>query len=255
MARNAVSFLVLAVLGCGLAVGDAGPARAIVGGGVAAQGQFPWMVRLSMGCGGTVTAPRVVLTAGHCVTGAGPNISIGVTAGAADLTSPTAITARSVSVFRPAAFNGETHGNDWALIRLDRPLGLPTLPLSPAGADDQGTFTILGWGVTGEAGRKQQTKLRYGNVPTVPDAECATDYRTIGVALVPAASICAGKRGIDTCQGDSGGPLVRPDGHGGWVQVGIVSWGYGCARKDYPGVYTQISTFRAAILAATRTLS
>jgi secreted trypsin-like serine protease len=255
MVRNAISFLALALIACGLAVGAAGPARAIVGGAVAAQGQFPWMVRLSMGCGGALTAPRVVLTAGHCVTGAGPNVSIRVTAGAVDLTSPAAITARSVSVVRSADFSDETHGNDWALIRLDRPLHLPTLPLSRAGADDQGTFTILGWGVTGEADRHQETKLRYGTVPTVPDAQCAADYRTISVELVRAASICAGRLGTDSCQGDSGGPLVRPDGHGGWLQVGIVSWGFGCARKDYPGVYTQVSTFRAAIRAATRTLN
>jgi secreted trypsin-like serine protease len=254
MVRYAVSLLLLAAIGGGLAVG-AGPARAIVGGGIAAQGQFPWMVRLSMGCGGALTAPRVVLTAGHCVTGAGPNTSIGVTAGAADLRSPAAVIAKSVSVVRSPAFSDETHGYDWALIRLDRPLNLPTLPLSLAGADDQGIFTVLGWGVTGESDRQQETKLRYGSVPTVPDAECAADYRTIGVKVIPAASICAGKVGTDSCQGDSGGPLVRPDGHGGWLQVGIVSWGYGCARKNYPGVYTQVSTFRAAIQAATRTLN
>jgi secreted trypsin-like serine protease len=254
MVRYAVSLLLLAVIGGGLAVG-AGPARAIVGGGVAAQGQFPWMVRLSMGCGGALTAPRVVLTAGHCVPGAGPNTSIVVTAGSPDLKSPAVITARSVSVARSAAFSDETHGNDWALIRLDRPLNLPTLPLSRGGAEDQGTFTILGWGVTGEADRQQETKLRYGTVPTVPDAECAVDYRTIGVVVIPAASICAGKLGTDSCQGDSGGPLVRPDGHGGWLQAGIVSWGYGCARKNYPGVYTQVSTFQAAIRAATHTLN
>ena len=49
--------------------------------------------------------------------------------------------------------------------------------------------------------------------------------------------------------------MVRRDGDGGWVQVGIVSWGLGCARDGYPGVYTQVSTFRKAIRAATRKLS
>ncbi|WP_213011408.1 trypsin-like serine protease, partial [Paractinoplanes toevensis] len=60
---------------------------------------------------------------------------------------------------------------------------------------------------------------------------------------------------VDTCQGDSGGPMVGRDAHGDWVQVGIVSWGLGCARDGYPGVYTQISTFRAAIRNATHKLS
>ncbi len=50
--------------------------------------------------------------------------------------------------------------------------------------------------------------------------------------------ICAGEAGKDSCQGDSGGPLT-------WSgkQVGIVSWGYGCGRDGYPGVYTETFAF------------
>lgn len=43
---------------------------------------------------------------------------------------------------------------------------------------------------------------------------------------------------IVSLQGDSGGPLVVGD-----IQVGIVSWGIGCARADYPGVYTKVAAF------------
>ena len=267
MVRFAPPLVVLGVLAAALGVG-AGPARAdpaapspggaphrgeIVGGDLVPDARFPWMVRLSMGCGGALTAPRVVLTAGHCVTGSGPDTSIEVTAGVTDLKAAGAVTARSVKVFRPTGFHGETSGDDWAVVQLDRALDLPTLPLTSGG--DRGLFTIMGWGQTKETSLRQQTKLRYATVPLVPDALCASEYAPLGVELVPDDQLCAGGQNVDTCQGDSGGPMVRKDGYGEWVQVGIVSWGLGCGRTGYPGVYSQISTFRAKIRAAADKLS
>lgn len=91
-------------------------------------------------------------------------------------------------------------------------------------------------------------------MPFVSDATCQQAY---GSDLVPSQEICAGyvsTGGVDTCQGDSGGPMFRKDNAGAWIQVGIVSWGEGCARPGYPGVYTQVSTFASAIASAASTL-
>jgi secreted trypsin-like serine protease len=43
-------------------------------------------------------------------------------------------------------------------------------------------------------------------------------------------------------QGDSGGPLLSLIG-GQWVQIGVVSWGIGCGKPPYPGVYTRATSF------------
>jgi secreted trypsin-like serine protease len=263
MVRNAASLVLLGVLAMALSVGEI-PAHAaqkprpdieVVGGNSAPEGRFPWMVRLSMGCGGALIAPQVVLTAAHCVEGTGPNTRITVIAGSVDLDSPKAVRVHSVHVTQAPGFQDETRGDDWALIKLERPINLPTLALNRSARYDTGTFTVMGWGQTSETSMYQQRRLRTADVPAVADKTCTAAYRVTGVKIVSDQSICAGRRGVDTCQGDSGGPMVRRDGDGRWVQVGIVSWGLGCGRAGYPGVYAQISAFRPAIRSATRKLS
>jgi secreted trypsin-like serine protease len=258
------------VVGLGAAAGPAVAARAagsgpndppvieIVGGSTVSPGRFPWVVRLSVGCAGALTAPNVVLTAGHCIDQTGRNTGIVVTASAADLRSPDAVMVRSAYVTRAPRFRDATLGDDWAVIELERALDLPTLPLTPSRQYDRGRFTVMGWGVTREGSTTQQRHLRAAPVPYVSDGACRAAYRDIGYDIVPNEMICAGdmrRGGVDACQGDSGGPMVRRDGSGRWVQVGIVSWGYGCARRQYPGVYTQVSTFADDITSAVRALT
>ena len=223
----------------------------VVGGTRAAQGEFPWMVRLSMGCGGALYSSRLVLTAAHCVGRTGTNTSITATLGVVDLQSSARIQVRSNYVYRAPGYNGA--GRDWALIRLSSAVTtLPTLRIATNTTYNNGTFTVAGWGATREGGG-QQRYLMKAQVPFVSDASCQQSY---GGELIPSEEICAGynQGGVDTCQGDSGGPMFRRDATNAWIQVGIVSWGYGCARAGYPGVYTEVSTFASAIQSAAASL-
>jgi len=246
-----LTILILAAASLVLLVAPA-PAQAdpdgraeVVGGVRAGDGAFPWIVHLSVSCAGALIRPRFVLTAAHCAGPTGRNTRIRVTAGSPDLHDPKATVVSSVYVHRAAGFRGVTEGHDWALIKLRDALDLPTLRLSDGG-DDSGTFTIMGWGTTGENSFSGQRHLRTAKVPLVADGTCADAYERAGYDFRPAEMICAGdvrRGGVDTCQGDSGGPMVKRAWDGQYVGVGIVSWGVGCARKEFPGVYTQVSHF------------
>lgn len=92
-------------------------------------------------------------------------------------------------------------------------------------------------------------------VETVAPKACKARYPN---AVIGGGQVCAGLEQApkDSCQGDSGGPLVLPRVDGCPTQIGIVSWGYGCADRDeagklYYGVYTRVSAFADWIQAHT----
>jgi secreted trypsin-like serine protease len=87
---------------------------------------------------------------------------------------------------------------------------------------------------------------RAAQVPVVADSACASQA-SYGSAYDAAQYACAGHYdhgGVDTCAYGSGTPLVI-DG----VVAGITSWGAGCARPHYPGLYAKVATFSAEIAA------
>merc|ERR1712038_2208104 len=90
----------------------------------------------------------------------------------------------------------------------------------------------------GETGSGYVNRLKHVSVPYVPNSVCKEKY---GSDAISSAMMCAGdlkNGGEDSCQGDSGGPLFDATSN---TLVGVVSWGNGCALKNFPGVYSRIS--------------
>jgi hypothetical protein len=102
---------------------------------------------------------------------------------------------------------------------------------------------VTGWGDIAEGAGAFPDALRVGSVAIADDLACADSYAAVGTTVRPDTMLCASRTGggVDTCQGDSGGPMVVPVSGGGFRLVGDTSFGIGCARPEFPGVYGRLA--------------
>ncbi len=242
----------------------------IIGGNPADDGEYPWQAAIidadqsnpydGQFCGGSLISPAWVLTAAHCVQDYGEVVNpnqIDVVAGVNLLSSAPTVGSQGqrrkvAQIIVHPAYEENNWDNDIALLRLSVPLTMnekvQSIPFATAA--DAASFapgvmaTVTGWGRTNPP---PLTPIQYPNelmevqVPIVDQSTCNLAYQ----GAITANMICAGYAGggKDSCQGDSGGPLIVPDGNGGWLQAGIVSWGEGCAEPNKYGVYTRLANY------------
>lgn len=167
------------------------PEKRIVGGTSSAQGDFPYFVDLS-GCGGSLIAPQVVLTAAHCNSVAGLVAQV-ARVGAYDYSwnsnDGSIIYDIAETVMNPR-YNSITVANDFLLIRLAEPVDIDdTLPnallqLSTSTTDHapDTPLTVLGLGLTSQQG-SFPTNLRDVEVKAWSDDNCANSYSIRGEAV------------------------------------------------------------------------
>lgn len=245
---------------------DNGRDGRIVGGTPVPNGKYPFMVKLQIGigryiynCGGSLIDESHVLTAAHClfdedfVRAKAEDISARV--GVTDLRNPSQGELRRVesfAIFRTYKPNRSGNGDVAVLELRDPVMGIEPVEL-PAGGDSRfevvgANYTVAGWGRTKEGG-SSPPRMREAKVELWSNARCEKKLGYDG-----ALEICAAAPGRDSCQGDSGGPLFREFGDRR-VQIGIVSWGVGCARPGEPGAYSRLTNKEIAAFIEKQTAS
>ncbi|KAL0883557.1 hypothetical protein ABMA27_015711 [Loxostege sticticalis] len=222
-----------------------GSTRRIVSGRNTSIAAVPWQVSLREKtypiCGGSVITDLWLLTAAHCL----------LRARSSELTVRLASSWKThggemydvKECFVHPRYVSKTKVNDVGLVRLYTPLRFTekVLPIKLVARESRlladVPAIVSGWGKLQEGG-PSATYLQSSTIKTVAMKLC----KRTGLdrnAIDPPSMFCAGsftQPSPDACQGDSGGPIVY-DG----VLIGVVSWGLGCARGNFPGVYTRLS--------------
>ncbi|KAH8358204.1 hypothetical protein KR084_008055, partial [Drosophila pseudotakahashii] len=221
----------------------------IVGGTATTISSFPWQISLqrsgSHSCGGSIYSSNIIVTAAHCLQSVSAS-SLQVRAGSSYWSSGGVVSA--VSAFRNhEGYNANTMVNDIAIIKLSSSLGLSstikTIGLASSNPSNGASASVSGWGTQSSGSSSIPSQLQYVNVNIVSQSVCASSAYSYG-SQIRSTMICAAASGKDACQGDSGGPLVS-----GGQLVGVVSWGYGCAYSNYPGVYASVADLRTWVRA------
>lgn len=226
----------------------------VIGGTAPGAGRYPFVASLqkvgSVGvaahfCGGSLVDESWVLTAAHClksVTIADFRVVVGVTR----LSAGDGEQRRPAEIRIAPEFDGDSiRGADVALIRLSTPVrGIisvePVRPSERKRWEPGDVATVVGWGVTSEAGTTANDQLLAARVPIRSDAVMSAPD-AYGDSFRPSEMLGAGPvtGGRDACFGDSGGPLLI--GRGTTLrQIGVVSFGRGCGRPGFPGVYARL---------------
>lgn len=285
MLALAVSLLLASGLGTGAAFASPGTTSdhsawsqsstahaSIVNGKSASIKDWPWQVAIAISrhvrpgltpqerafCGGSLIAPNLVVTAGHCVADVKRSkvTQMSVISGRTHLNNRSAGKETDVlSRFMPTyssgrrKFSNKSGAADWdvALLKLSHPLSDATIKLAGTSEEDSWKTGQLvkttGWGITRPNQRLMTNGLRIASQVMQPEKICQS---WDGKAFVPSRMVCFGAASANSsaCSGDSGGPLMAPVASGLGTEyrlVGLTSYGDGNCRGGIPSVDSRVA--------------
>jgi hypothetical protein len=203
-----------------------------VGGTEVDKHDYPFFVYLGR-CGGSLVHGDIVLTAAHCVNSVDETKRAQVGATIRESTTDGSTHAMITEMIAHPEFDDGNYAYDFAVLKISAwiPNQAITLNEDFDTPPEDSRLTVMGFGSVEEEGDESEVLLE-AKIAPVTAKECKRIYNKYDYD--EETMICALESGKDSCSGDSGGPLLYQG-----VQVGITSWGVGCAR--FPGVYARVS--------------
>ncbi|EHB03015.1 Transmembrane protease, serine 11B, partial [Heterocephalus glaber] len=224
----------------------------------ALEGAWPWQASLQWrgqhSCRAALISTRWLLSAAHCFVQ--KDSSKYWTVNFETAVNQPYMTQEVQNIILHENYSSRWYQNDITLVQLAKEVSFTKsvhricLPETKMKLSENDNVVVTGWGAFYTSGILPVV-LQQAFLKIIDDKICNAPYALSG--LVSDEMLCAGYMSgeADSCQNDSGGPLAYFDSRNIWHLVGIVSWDQGCSRKNKPGVYTRVTSYRNWITSKT----